>query len=275
MIGERFSVLMSIYKNEDPEFFKEALECVFSQTVLPNELVLVKDGPLPQQLESVIEEASNRYPIFKFVINEKNLGLGLALQKGVLACSNEVIARMDTDDLLPKNRFEKQLVALKEDVDVVSCWSMAFEGSLDNVIAIKKRPEFHKDIVKLAHKRSPLCHAACMMRKSAVLKAGNYQHRQYYEDYNLWVRMIISGAHFYNIQEVLYFVRTNDNQLKRRGGISYLKKELKYLREFYDMGFYNVLDLFVNSNIRIVARLTPQFIRGRVFKAIWNKSSVR
>lgn len=272
MIGERFSVLMSIYKNEDPEFFREALECVFSQTVLPNELVLVKDGPLPQQLESVIEEASNRHPIFKFVINEKNLGLGLALQKGVLACSNEVIARMDTDDLLPKDRFEKQLVALKEDVDVVGCWSMVFEGSLDNVIAIKKMPEFHKDIVKFAHKRSPLCHPACMMRKSAVLKAGNYQHRQYYEDYNLWVRMIISGAHFYNIQEVLYFLRTNDAQLKRRGGISYLKNELKYLREFYDMGFYNVLDLFVNSNIRIVARLTPQFIRGRVFKAIWNKS---
>lgn len=265
-----FSVLISIYRNENSVWFREALDSIFAQTVQPDEIVLVKDGPLTEDLETVIGEYSTKYPIFSIVINETNLGLGLALQKGVLACKNEIIARMDTDDIIPPYRFEKQLKKIEEGYDVVSCWSQLFVGNRDNVIAVKTRPEFHEDIVKLAHKRSPVCHAAAFMRKSAVLKAGNYQHRQYYEDYNLWVRMILAGSKFYNVQEVLYEIRTTAEQLSRRGGWAYLKRELEYMREFYDMGFYTWMDLFINSNIRITARMMPQKIRSFVFKRIWN-----
>ena len=268
-----FSVLISVYKNEKSLCFREALDSVFAQTVQPTEIVLVEDGPLTSDLYSVIDEYKEKYPIFNIVENENNLGLGLALQKGVLACNNDIIARMDTDDVIPEDRFEKQLAKMEEGYDVVSCWSQLFVDNRDNVIAIKTRPEHHEDIVKLAHRRSPVCHAAAFMRKSAVLKAGNYQHRQYYEDYNLWVRMIQNGARFYNVQEVLYEIRTTEEQLNRRGGWTYLKRELKYLREFYDMGFYSWKDLIINSNIRIAARLMPQWLRGFVFKMIWNHNN--
>ena len=177
---------------------------------------------------------------------------------------------MDTDDIIPADRFEKQLAKMEEGYDVVSCWSRLFMNDSQEIIAVKTRPEHHDDIVKLAHRRSPVCHAAAFMRKSAVLKAGNYQHRQYYEDYNLWVRMIQTGAKFYNVQEVLYDVRTTEEQLKRRGGFSYLRNELKYLKEFYDMGFYSLKDLLVNSGIRIAARMMPSGLRSALFKKIWN-----
>ena len=265
-----FSVLISIYYKENPEWLREALDSVFAQTVQPSEIVMVKDGPLTDELDAVLSEYEHKHPIFNFVVNETNLGLGLALQKGVLACRNDYIARMDTDDIIPQDRFEKQLAMMEKGYDVVSCWSQLFVGERSNVIAVKTRPENHDDIVKLAHRRSPVCHAAVFMRKSAVLKAGNYQHRQYYEDYNLWVRMIQNGAKFYNVQEVLYDIRTTEEQLSRRGGWSYLKRELKYLREFYDMGFYTWRDLLVNSTIRIVARLMPQRMRSTLFKRIWN-----
>ena len=268
-----FSLLISIYKKENPIWLHEALDSVFAQTIQPDEIVLVKDGPLTKDLELVLSEYEQKHPIFNFVVNETNLGLGLALQKGVLACKNEIIARMDTDDIIPQDRFEKQLAKMKEGYDVVSCWSQLFIGDRSNVIAVKTRPEKHEDIVKLAHRRSPVCHAAAFMRKSAVLKAGNYQHKQYYEDYNLWVRMIQTGARFYNVQEVLYEVRTTEEQLKRRGGLSYLRNELKYMREFYDMGFYTWKDLWLNSAIRIVARLMPSEIRSKVFRKIWNHKS--
>ena len=177
---------------------------------------------------------------------------------------------MDTDDIIPTNRFEKQLAIIEKGYDVVSCWSQLFIGERCNVIAVKTRPENHDEIVRLAHRRSPVCHAAAFMRRSAILRAGNYMHRKYYEDYNLWVRMIQTGAKFYNIQEVLYDVRTTEEQLNRRGGWSYLKNELKYMREFYNMGFYSWKDLVINSNIRIAARLMPQQLREFVFKRIWN-----
>lgn len=267
---EPFSVLISIYKKEKPDWLREAFDSVFAQTVLPNEIVLVKDGSLTEELETVIDYYMHRHPIFNIVVNERNLGLGLALQKGVLACNNEIIARMDTDDIIPADRFEKQLAKMEEGYDVVSCWSRLFMNDSHEIIAVKTRPEHHDDIVKLAHRRSPVCHAAAFMRKSAVLKAGNYQHRQYYEDYNLWVRMIQTGAKFYNVQEVLYDVRTTEEQLKRRGGFSYLRNELKYLKEFYNMGFYSLKDLLVNSGIRIAARMMPGGLRSAIFKIIWN-----
>lgn len=267
-----FSVLISIYKKENPVWFREALDSVFAQTLQPYEIVLVEDGPLTPELYEVIDEYQSKHPIFNIVKNEKNLGLGLALRKGVEASKTDFLMRMDTDDIIPPYRFDRQMAAMKDNIDVVSCWSMAFSESLDNVIAIKKRPEFHPDIVKRAKRRSPLCHAACFMRKSAVLKAGNYQPRLYYEDYHLWVRMILTGCKFYNIQEVLYFVRTNPDQLARRRGLEYLKNELKILYEFYTMGFYSLYDLLINDGIRIIARMAPPKIIAFVFKKIWNYS---
>lgn len=269
-MANNFSVLMSVYYKENPIWFSEALDSVFAQTVQPSEIVLVEDGPLTSDLYAVIDKYSKKYPIFNIVKNETNLGLGLSLQKGVLAAQYDVLARMDTDDIIPPHRFATQLVKIKEGFDVVSCWSTIFLNSKDNVIAVKTRPEYHEEIVKLAHKRSPVCHAAAFIRKSSIIDAGNYQHRQYYEDYNLWIRMILKGAKFYNVQESLYYVRTTDEQLNRRGGLSYLKKELKYLKEFYDIGFYTIGDLICNSLIRIVARLMPHSVRKILFKKIWN-----
>ena len=270
-----FSVLISIYCKENPQWFREALDSVFAQTVQPAEIVLVEDGPLTPELYGVIDEYSQKHPIFNIVKNEKNLGLGLALRNGVLAAKYDILARMDTDDIIPKHRFETQLAKMEEGYDVVSCWSTLFLNDKDNIIAVKTRPEHHDDIVKLAHKRSPVCHAAAFMRKEAVLEAGNYLHRQYYEDYNLWIRMIMKASKFYNVQESLYDVRTTEAQLNRRAGFSYLKNELKYLKEFYDMGFYTFGDLVKNSSIRIVARLMPNGMREMVFKKIWNHKSAK
>ena len=267
---KNFSVLISIYHKENPAWFREALDSVFAQTILPNEIVLVEDGPLTSELYAVIDEYSARYPVFKIVKNETNLGLGLALRKGATECSNEIIARMDTDDIIPAERFEKELEVINKGYDVVSCWSLLFEGTLDNVIAVKKRPSEHDDLVKIAHKRSPICHAGAMIRKTALMKAGNYEDCHYYEDYQLWVRMILSGAKFYSIPEVLYYIRTYQDLVARKGGWSYVKHELEVFRSFKELGFYTNWDYIRNSAIRISVRMTPQCIRGALLKRVWN-----
>jgi len=265
-----FSVLMSVYYKENPIWFKEALNSVFNQTVLPEEIVLIRDGKLTQELDSVIADFEKRYPIFNIITNDTNLGLGLSLQKGVLACSNEIIARMDTDDIIPSTRFEKELEMIENGYDLVGAWMVVFDETIDNKIALKKYPEHHDDIVKYAKRRSPVCHPACMMRKKAVLAAGNYTHCPYFEDYPLWVRMIMSGARFYNIQEVLYYLRTTDGQIQRRGGLKYLRNELSVSYQFYKMGFYSFSDLVTNCCIRSIARLSPEILRKVLYKKIWN-----
>ena len=265
-----FSVLISIYKNENPVWFREALDSVFAQTLQPTEIVLVEDGLLTSELYEVIDGYQSKHPIFNIVKNEKNQGLGLALRKGVEACKTDFLMRMDTDDIIPPCRFERQMKKIEEGYDVVSCWSQLFVGDEGNVIAVKTRPENHDDIVKLAHRRSPICHAATLFRKSALLKAGNYQHCKLYEDYHLVVRLIMSGAKFYNIQEVLYYVRTTPEQMNRRSGLDYLKTELSFFREFKEMGFFTTKDYLVNCTMRIVVRLMPNAVRQKVLTKIWN-----
>lgn len=265
-----FSVLISIYCKENPLWFREALDSVFAQTVQPAEIVLVEDGPLTPELYKVIEEYQSKHPIFNIVRNETNLGLGLALRKGVEASKTEFLMRMDTDDIIPPYRFEHQMKKIEEGHDVVSCWAQLFMGSFDNVIAVKTRPENHEDIVKLAHRRSPICHAGTLFRKSALLKAGNYQHCKLYEDYHLVARLIMNGAKFYNCQEVLYYVRVTPEQMNRRSGLSYLKTELSFFKEFKRIGFFSTKDYLVNSAIRVVVRLMPGEIKQKVLKKVWN-----
>lgn len=267
----QFSVLISIYYKESPEYFREALDSIFAQTLLPSEIVLVKDGPLTPELDAIINEYVARYPIFKIVVNVTNLGLGLALAKGLLACSYEYVARMDTDDLIPPTRFEKEIKKLDEGYDVVSCWTQIFEDHVSNVICVRKRPEYHNDIVRLAKRRSPINHPGAVFRKSAVLKAGNYQHCLLFEDYHLWVRMILNGAQFYNIPEPLYFFRHSSNVIKRRGGVKYMITELKAMIYFYKIGFYSFTDLVINVLTRSCVRMLPANLRAWIMRKSWNK----
>lgn len=265
-----FSVLISIYCKENPDYFREALDSIFIQTLQPSEIVLIKDGSLTPDLDSVIEEYVSKYPIFKILVNEQNIGLGLSLAKGVLACSNEYIARMDTDDTMPKDRFEKEFALLEQGYDVVSCWSALFDETMEKIVAIKKRPESRDEIVKLAKKRSPLCHAATVFRRSAVLKAGNYQHCNLYEDYHLWVRMLMSECRFSNVQEILYNVRTSVSMVNRRGGWKYAVNELKTFFFFYKIGFYSISDLGYNFITHFPIRILPICIRTFFINAAWN-----
>lgn len=261
---------MSVYQKDNPVWLRESFDSIFAQTLLPNEVVLVEDGPLNDSLEDVINNQLKNHPEIKIVKNKTNLGLGLALKNAVDAASYDIVARMDSDDTMPAERFEKQMAVIETGYDVVSCWSQLFEGEQSNVIAVKTRPKDHDDIVRLAHKRSPVCHAACMMRKDAIIKAGNYQHCKLYEDYHLWIRMIMSGARFYNVQEVLYYVRTTSDQVKRRSGLKYLKTELGFFKEFHKRGFFTTSDYIKNSTIRVLARLAPASLRSSILKRIWN-----
>ncbi len=265
----KFSVLISIYYKESPQYFREALDSIFAQTLLPTEIVLVKDGPLTPELDAVISEYSARYPIFKIVVNETNQGLGLALAKGLLACSNEYIARMDTDDLMPPTRFEKEIKKLDEGYDVVSCWTGMFETTPNQLIAIKHRPEYHEAIVALAHKRSPMSHPGCVFRKQAIINAGNYQSCYLYEDYHLWVRLIMNGAKFYNLQEVLCYVRTSPAMIARRGGWKYMCNEIKTFTFFRRIGFYSIKDVVLNIIKRAPVRIMPNKIRQYILLKVW------
>ena len=205
-----FSVLMSIYKKEEPKYFNRAMQSIWDeQTVKPDEIVLVQDGPLTDGLHKAIDEWKAKIgEVFKTVPLEKNVGLGDALNAGIKHCSYELIARMDTDDISIPNRFEKQLKAFENNyIDICSSWVSEFDSDENEIISYRKLPEKHNEIIVYSKMRSPINHPAVMYKKSIVEKAGGYKHMLWMEDYYLWARMLLSGAKFYNIQEPLVNMR--------------------------------------------------------------------
>lgn len=261
-----FSVLMSVYKKERPEFLKEALDSILTkQTRKPDQIVLVQDGPLTPELYNVIEEYSQKYKELKVIKLAKNGGLGNALNEGLKHCSNELVARMDTDDVCKPYRFERQLSLFEEhpEIDVCSSWIDEFIDDTSNVVSLRKLPECNSDIVRYAKSRCPVNHPAVMYRRSKVMEVGGYQ--GFPEDSYLWVKLMLNGAVFYNIQESLIYFRTSNDVYKRRGGWKYAKDDIRAQWNFYRMGFLTFFDLVKNVLIRGTVRLMPNGLRGWIY----------
>ena len=174
MLVEKYSVLMSLYKKENPEHLRLALDSMINQTVKPDEIVLVEDGPLTEELYSVVNEYSSFLHIVK---NETNLGLGLALNIGLNACRNELVARMDTDDICVLNRCEKQLSYFVNhpETSILGGQIEEFENTIDNVVGKRIVPTIDSDIKRYMKKRCPFNHMTVMFKKTEIIRSGNYQ----------------------------------------------------------------------------------------------------
>lgn len=254
-----FSVLIAVYYKENPDFLRLALESIwFRQTLQPSEIVLVCDGPLTKELDHIIDVFSLSAPL-KVCTLEKNSGLGIALPKGLSLCSNELIARMDSDDISVPDRFEKQVKYMTDhpEIDISGANIAEFKESTDKICSYRRLPSKFSEIVHFAKKRNPLNHVTVIFRKTAVIKAGNYQPFHGYEDYHLWIRMLQNGSIIGNIPDNLVFVRIGNKMHSRRHGYKLFKQELKLLKELLRINFLTSRGYYQNLVFRAFPRLFP------------------
>ena len=265
---EQYSVLMSVYHKENAKYLISSIDSMLSQTIPPAEFVLVCDGPLTEQLDAVIAAFCEKYPdIMKLVRLEKNVGLGSALNEGLRACSHELIARMDSDDIARPDRCQRQLAVFAQDpqVGMVSGTVEEFAVTPDLVDARRELPETHEEILRFARKRNPFNHPCMMYRKSEVEAAGGYQHFYLLEDYWLWIRMLTRGTIGYNIPQPLLWMRAGSDMYKRRAGWKYAKEQIKLFRRMKTMGFISSWSCMTSCAIRTASALAPNWLRKRVF----------
>lgn len=268
-----FSVLMSVYYKENPEWLSLALKSIWDdQTKKPNEIVLVKDGKLTNELEDVILKFSKDRPV-KIVALEQNVGLGRALNEGLKFCSNELVARMDSDDISVSDRFEKQLIAFnKFDPDVMSGRIDEFENDPSKILLSRILPESESEILKLAKTRNPMNHVAAMFKKSSVLKAGGYKHFLGFEDYYLWCRMIKCGCKLYNTKDTLVYVRFSPDVItERRSGFRYAFNELHFLNELRKLKILMGYEFLFWAPLKFFIRLLPKFILNFLYSNYLHK----
>lgn len=264
----KFSVLMSLYIKEKTEYFEMCMQSVLRQTVPPAEIVIVFDGPVSAGLKSSVERYEQENPgLIKTVENAVNRGLGLALADGIPACTYELIARMDTDDIAREDRFEKQLNMFMADPDLDICGShiIEFEGTITNELSRREVPLSHDRIAEYQKQRSAFNHMTVMYKKSTVLKAGNYEDCPLLEDDMLWIRMLIAGAKCANIDDYLVYVRTGYAMIERRGGWAYFKKYRNGRRMIKDTGYISFWDYEKTIVVQFIVALMPKKLRLLIF----------
>lgn len=267
----KFSVLMSVYNKERPEYLEKSLRSVFDQTLLPSEVVLVEDGPLTADLDSVINRVKFEHNgLLKIVKMEKNVGLGMALNEGLKHCKYNLVARMDADDFANKNRFEKQISVLinREDVDVIGSNVCEYDEELEKKLSEKIVPENDSEIKKFLLKRNPLNHMTVIYRKNKVIEAGSYLDCPFFEDYYLWCRMANNGCVFYNIQECLVNVRAGVDMIRRRGGRKYNKSILNFQKKIKELGIIGRTRYYKNIFVRVAISSCPNIIRMSFYKGV-------
>ena len=221
-MSNKYSVLMSVYKNDDPDFLKIALESIYDkQTRKPDEVVVVFDGPLKEQLYDVLNAfQKGREDVVKYYPQEVNRGLGEALRIGSELCTGDYILRMDSDDISDAKRFEKQIayVEAHPEVDAVGSDIAEFnEEPTKEEMRTRICPARHDDIVRMCKKRNPMNHVTACIKRSALMKAGGYQTLLLLEDYLLWINMIVAGCKLANINESLVYVRVGNGFDGKRG----------------------------------------------------------
>lgn len=269
----KFSVSLCVYGGDNPQWFKTAVDSILDQTAVPDEVVLVVDGPVPEPLENVISKYET-VPVFKVIRLESNRGHGEARRAGLENCSNELVALMDADDISLPNRFEKQLAAFAKDpeLDIVGGNITEFQGTPDNKVGQRTVPFDDSEIKEYMKKRCPMNQVTVMFKKSSVDSVGGYIDWYCEEDYYLWLRMALSKMKFANVPDILVNVRIGEEMYGRRGGLRYFKSEAKLQKYMLKEKIIGFPTYCVNVLKRLTVQvLLPNRLRGWVFRKFARK----
>ena len=263
-----YSVLMSVYKKENPEYLKTAIDSMLNQSVATNDFVLVCDGPLTDSLDEVISNFEKTNPgLFNVVRLSENKGLALALNEGITHCKNEIVARMDSDDFSKPDRIEKQLKAMDETgADIVGSNVFEFNGDITRLTGERNLPETDEEIREFAKSRSPFNHPSVVYKKSKVELVGGYGKFDYFEDYYLWVTLLQNGCKGYNVQEALVLMRAGDDLYLRRGGKAYAKCVMAFEKHLLSIGYISRFTYLKQTSARVSIAIAPNKFREKVYK---------
>lgn len=269
----KYSVLMSVYQNDDPNFLDIALKSIYEdQTKKPDEIVVVFDGPLTDRLYQVLNDfAQNKEDVVKYYPQEINRGLGEALRIGSEYCTGDYIFRMDSDDISHPRRFEKQISYIEANpqidvlgTDIAEFYTNPYEGEL----RVRACPIDHDGIVEMGRKRNPMNHVTVCIKKLALQKCGGYESLLLLEDYYLWLKMIVAGCVLGNINESLVYVRIGNGFNSKRGSKVRIKG-WKHLQDYMVAnGLINKFEAVVNMIYIRAFTYCPACLRKFVYDKV-------
>ncbi len=271
---EKYSVLMSLYIKEKPEYLRSAIDSMLNQSAAPDEIIIVKDGKITDELQAVLDDYTAMHPhLFNIIGYDENKGLGVALNYGIEHARNELIARMDTDDISKPDRCEKQLRMFEEneELSIVGAFVDEFYSDPNEVVSVRAVPTEHDEIYKFAKKRSAFNHPVVMYKKTAVLSFGGYGDLRRNQDVDLFGRMLFGGCKAANIAESLLWFRSNNALAKRRKSWENTKSYINTIKKFWKMGYSSFGDYMLIAIAQTGMFLCPAKLQHWIYKKFLRK----
>ncbi len=266
----KYSVLMTVYKNTDLGCLQQSLDSMRNQTIAPDQIIIVFDGPVKEDVKAYLyEQRQQEGLLFTLVELEQNVEQGLAARAGMAESRNQLIARMDDDDISCPDRIEKQLNYMKahSEIDVLGGNIEEFIDQPQNIVGKRVVPESHSDILRYQKSRCPMNQVTTMLKKCKVEMAGGYRHWHFNEDSYLWARMTLAGCRFGNLPDTLVYVRVGKTMYQRRGGYAYYKSERDFFRFMRREGLIGWCAYQKAKIIRLIVQvLMPNRVRQWFFK---------
>lgn len=277
MSNLNYSILSSVYFKEKPEFLEQSIVSMLEQTKPTDDYVIVRDGPLTDELDAVLKKYRESNSNIKIISLEKNSGLGAALNVGLKHCKNELVARMDTDDIADKQRCEMQLEEFEKnsELDIVGTFMYEFSDNPNRIESIKTVPVTQEEIYKFGKRRNPFNHPTVMYKKSTVMNYGGYPETHRGEDIDLFTRMIFNKCKTKNIDKPLLKYRSSADMFKRRTSWIDTKAYISVMIRSYKMGYAGLKDLLYVFLIQGGAMICPTFLGRRIHKKLFRKSRIR
>ena len=268
--SRRYSVVMSVYRGDNPRWFRQAIDSILNQTVRPDEIVVVVDGPLTPQLNATLLQYKNNSMIL-VVRLKKNQGLGNALNVGIKHAKNELIGRMDSDDIAIPNRFELQLAEFEKhpELDIIGGQIAEFVDDPEETVGCRKVPKTPFEIKQFSRRRSPFNHPTIMYKKSVIQQIGGYDASIIrLEDYDLWLRAIAKGAVCANIDDIILKYRSTTDAVKRRKTFTSLRNHIRARVQFHKKGYISLFDLGYGLVTQIILFMMPTKLAEVIFKKV-------
>ncbi len=272
---ENYSVLTTVYEKEDPSFLRASIESMLAQSVLTNDYVIVKDGPLNDALDSVLEEYTKQYDFFNIVALKENVGLGAALRAGLSACKNDLVARLDSDDISLPNRCECQLKAFEADKDLVIVGTDMYEfnNDPDEIIAVKIMPHTPEELYRYGKRRNAFNHSSVMYRKSVIEAHGSYSTMRRSQDVELFSKILFHNCKCINLDQPLIKFRCGDTRVKRKKSWRNVRSDLRIFWGAHKMGYSSFVDYVYVLAIQLGFYILPEKMAGYLYRKLFRASS--
>lgn len=267
-----YSVTMSVYRKEKPQFLRQSINSILSQTHMTDDFIIVCDGNLTKELDDILDEATQKYPdIIKVVRLQEHVGTAKAANIAIDMCKNEYIGKMDSDDISLPTRFEEQLRRMKKHpkLDIIGSYLEEFDSDTESAEAVRKVPLSSDAILRFSKRRNPFNNPTLLLKKSAALSAGGYsEDLGRCEDYDFVIKMLANGAVAGNIPKVLLRYRVTKDNYERRRNLANTKGFIKVRWRIYRSGYSSLMDFIVPCMAQLVLFALPTSATSLIYKKV-------